>query len=380
MKICMVTSASFPPEEGIGYYIYNLSRNLINKGHEVVVITRGSWKKTQRDFIDNIELIRASFIPIYPFYIYVHGLFANKIFKSIESQIDVVHFHTPLPPIIKTSLPTLLTVHTPMLTDTRSIEVNDFRATIEKLMGRFVSYPLELNLLKRADIITTVAKSVALELKDYGQDKKNVIVIGNGVDERIFIPIKNKNRNRYILFTGRLAYRKGLFDLIECGKYVINEYPDISFVIPGGGVLLDKLQERVRKNGLQDKFKFLGFVDRETLIQLYQNATLYVMPSHYEGLPTVLLEAMSCGLPVIATAVSGNLDVISPGKNGILIPPKSPRKMADAILMLLDDNKTRKELGRNARKTIQDCFTWNIISEKFLKYYNSLFEDLSIKK
>lgn len=366
-------STPFPPEEGIGNYVNGLSRKMIEKGHKVTIITRGSWNKTRIENIGGVEVIKARFIPLYPFYIHIHGIFLNKIFKSIESSLDIVHVHTPLSPFINTSLPLVTTIHTPMLSDTRSIEVNNLRSRIEKLMGRFVSFPIELKLLKRTNILTTVANSVAQELREYYIDPGEVVVIGNGVDEKIFTPMKDngKKKDKYILFVGRLSYRKGLFDLIECGKYICKKYPDISFIIIGKGILLENLKQKVEENGLRERFKFLGFVNREELIQLYQNATIYIMPSHYEGLPTVLLEAMSCGLPVVATAISGNLDLISSRENGILIPSKSPKKMANAISMLLDDDKMRNELGKNARKTIEERYTWDIIAEKFLTIYES---------
>jgi glycosyltransferase involved in cell wall biosynthesis len=221
-------------------------------------------------------------------------------------------------------------------------------------------------------MITVVATSVAQELQEYPTQNKKIIVVGNGINSNIFTPIEKKNKEKYILFTGRLSYRKGLFDLVECAKSICEKYPDISFVITGSGILSDKLRERIHELGIAKQFKFLGFVTREELITLYQNATLYVLPSHYEGLPTVLLEAMSCGLPVVATAVSGNLDVITHQKNGILIPPKEPKKLAEAISLLLDDEQLRKNLGINARKTIEEHYTWGMISNNFIKYYTSL--------
>jgi len=374
MHICIVFSTPFPPREGIGNYVYGLSTKLIEKGHKVTVITRGSWNKTQREVIDGIDVIKAPFIPIYPFYIHVHGMFVNKIFKSLESQIDVVHIHTPLSPLIQTSLPIVTTIHTSILTNIRSIEVADPRSMIERIMGRFVSYPIELKLLKRSDMITTVSHHVAQELREYGVNPNEVTVIGNGVDETIFTPIKNKTEDRYILYTGRLGYRKGLFDLIDCGKYICEKYPDVTFVIPGKGALLGKLQKRVEEIDLQERFKFLGYVDRERLINLYQNATIHVIPSHYEGLPTVLLEAMACGLPVVATAVSGNLDVLSHGENGILISPKKPKEMADAVSMLLDDDEMRRILGKAARRTIEERYTWDRTCQKILKVYRGVLK------
>ena len=78
MKICMILSTPFPPEEGIGYYTYYLSHKLIEKGHEIVVITRNPWKKSKKSVIENIEVINAPFIPIYPFYIKLHEKIVNN--------------------------------------------------------------------------------------------------------------------------------------------------------------------------------------------------------------------------------------------------------------------------------------------------------------
>jgi len=120
MRICHITSASFPPEEGIGNYIYGLSTQLIKKGHHVTVITRSSRGKKQNEFFGNIEIIRAPFIPLYPLYMKIHSIFVNTLFKSLESKFDIVHIHSPLSPMIHTTLPVIATIHTPMKTDTRA--------------------------------------------------------------------------------------------------------------------------------------------------------------------------------------------------------------------------------------------------------------------
>jgi glycosyltransferase involved in cell wall biosynthesis len=371
MNICIVFSTPWPPEEGIGNYVYNLSMKLAEKGHKVTVITRGS-SKTERKIINDVEVIKAPFFPAYPFHVQLHGIFVNKIFSSMEPSFDIVHIHTPLSPLIRTSLPIITTVHTPMLTDGRSIEKVNLRSGI--MHARFISYPLEMKLIKRSDMITAVSNSVAQELEEYGLYSHEVVVIGNGVDENLFVPIQIKNKERYILYTGRLSYRKGLFDFIKCGIMVCAKYTDIKFKLTGKGPLKDKLKNTVAESGFEDRFEFLGHVDKSKLIELYQNATIFILPSHYEGLPTTLLEAMSCGLPIVATAVSGNLDVVESGKNGILVPVKSPDKMAEAISSLLENENLRKELGIAARRTIEDKFTWDSISDKILKCYYSILQ------
>jgi glycosyltransferase involved in cell wall biosynthesis len=373
----MVISTPFPPKEGIGYYTYNLSQKLIEKGHDVVVITRGSWNNIERQVYNDIEVIRVPFIPVYPFYIYVHGTFVNKLFKSLESQIDIVHIHTPLPPLIKTSLPIITTVHTPMLTDNQYIQVSSIYSLFSKISARFVSYPLELKLIKASDMITTVSNTIAREMKEYGLNPSDISVMYNGVDEKFFYPTQktSKENGKYIMYVGRIDREKGLFDLVECGRYVCNEMNNVYFILAGNGRDLSRLKQKTKKVGLENKFKFLGQVDKNQLVKLYQNASIFVLPSYHEGLPGVVLEAMSCGLPVITTDVRGNRDLISNGKNGIIVSSRAPKKLADAIISILNDDKMQNTLGKNARKTIEENYTWDIISSKFLGYYKSLIEE-----
>ena len=124
--------------------------------------------------------------------------------------------------------------------------------------------------------------------------------------------------------------------------------------------------------GLQANFSFLGYVTKQKLIQMYQNATIQVVPSHYEGVPTVLLEGMSRGLPVVATNIGSNADIISSGFNGFLVPPKCPEAMASVILDLLDNYSLRKKVGKEARRTIEENYTWDRITDKVLNCYKSI--------
>src|SRR5690606_8949952 len=105
------------------------------------------------------------------------------------------------------------------------------------------------------------------------------------------------------------------------------------------------------------------------LIELYRRARLFVHPAHYEGLPTVLLEAMACAKPVVTTAVSGALDVVKHGKNGLLAPPYAPNQLADAVCALLDDPALGRRLGAAARETIQSCYSWQTVGQGYLNCY-----------
>lgn len=373
VNICIITSLSFPPEEGIGNYIYNLSKKFIDDGHNVSVITRGKFGRTSVENFEGITLYKVTYLPLYPLHVHLHRLFVKNLLKSLPNHFDIIHYHTPLPPAIRTLIPTITTVHTPMKTDVSKVELVDFLSISIKFQG-YISSLIEKELFHISEKITSVASSVSEELKEYGLNPADVEVIGNGVDETIFYPIQNKSNEKYILYTGRLSYRKGLFDFIKCSIKVCEIDPSVNIKLTGKGPLSEKLKQIVNESGYENRFQFLGHVDKSKLIELYQNATIFVLPSHYEGLPTTLLEAMACRLPIVATAVSGNLDVIESGKNGILVPVKNPEKMAEAVLLLLNDENLRLELGTCARKTIEEKYTWTVISKKILGCYRNLLQ------
>jgi glycosyltransferase involved in cell wall biosynthesis len=370
-------SRDFPPVAGgIGYYVHNLSKKLVERGHRVTVITQGSMSKTRMEMLDGIEVFRAPFFPLYPFHIQIHGFFVDSLFRKLEPKLTLVHLHTPMPPPIETSLPVMTTVHTSMKADARYHEVIDLSSLAERLQSMFVYPRIELKLLRASMKITAVSQSVAKELKEYGLDIQEITVVGNGVDEKTFVPLRNRNcTEKYVLFTGFLKPRKGLFDLIECAEYVCRVYSDVNFVICGTGPFLRKLEQEIRSKGLHKRILLLGYVNRNKLIQTFQNATVQVLPSHYEGLPTVLLEAMSCGVPVVATDVGGNSDVISSGVNGFLVPPKCPEEMAKIVMRLIDDASLRENIGRAARKTIEKYYTWDKIADNILKCYENMLQE-----
>src|SRR5688572_15189430 len=125
MRICMVVSVPLPPQEGIGYYVWNLSRWLVQRGHSVRIITRGDLQGRPQLLTEGVEIWRPTFVPLYPWHVHLHSLFVNRLVARLESSVDVFHLHSPLPPIIKTRRPMLLTVHTPLRADVRSIQLRD---------------------------------------------------------------------------------------------------------------------------------------------------------------------------------------------------------------------------------------------------------------
>lgn len=374
MHICMVTSAPLPPREGIGFYVWNLARFLTQSGHAVQIITRGGPQVTFRQSIDGVTIWQVTFLPLYPFHVHLHSLFVNRLLRELEPQIDLLHLHSPLVMRPETILPCLVTVHTPMKADVGSLRPDNPLTILAKLQAP-VSTRIEMGLFSSAGSITAVANSVAMELSDYGLNSRQVTVMANGVDTQTFSPngFSKPARRRYCLTAGRLGPRKGLEDLIHCAGLLVEQFPDLQFLIAGSGPFAGQLHAAIRKYGLHGRVKLLGHIGhRAELADLYRGATAYVHPAHYEGLPTVLLEAMACGRPVVATAVGGALDVIEDGTNGLLVPPKAPQAMAAAVARIMRDPDLATRLGSAARRTVEGRYSWEVVGQHYLKEYQKL--------
>lgn len=366
--VCMICKDFPPVARGIGYYVYNLSKKLIEKGHKVTVFTRGSWKKTYYEEIEGVSVYRVRFVPLYPLHLQLHGFFINRQIRSMESNFDVIHLHNPLVPVIHTSLPTIITEHGTVKGGIASRDAVDIFSLGLKIFAKlYIS--IEQKLVSNVDKVIAVSNSCAHELKSY-YGIKDVEVVYNGVDTLFFVPNEMENEDEpYILYAGSLDALKGLTDIIRSAKYICREQQNIKFILAGRGPLEKYLKRLVHDLGLDEHFSFTGYVDQEILLKYYQNATIFVHPSYHEGLPTTILEAMSCELPVVATAVAGTSEIIIDGKNGFLVPPKNPERLAKAILSLLNNKELRERMGKNDREYIKRNFDWNLIAKKFEEIY-----------
>ncbi|ABX07722.1 glycosyl transferase group 1 (plasmid) [Herpetosiphon aurantiacus DSM 785] len=374
MRIALVLSTPLPACEGIGFYVWNLGRFLTHHGHEVHIITRGEPTKPAYEQVQAIHIWRPAFWRIYPFHVDMHGYFVTQTLETIANTygLDLIHVHTPLVKIPKSAYPVVVTVHTPMKTDTAAIPLRSVFDMLIKLQTPF-SIRLEKRLFRQATTITTVATSVASELGAYGLQPHQVAVVGNGVDTATFYPpvdLQARFHQRYFLTVGRLAPRKGLEDLIASAAEVVKRYPTYRFFIVGQGPLAAVLQKQITQLHLDQHVQLLGHMaDREQLADLYRGAWAYIHPAHYEGLPTALLEAMACGCPVVATAVSGALDVITP-HNGVLVNPHAPVQLTQAVCRFIEQPQVARDLGQQAALTIQQQYGWTAIGQRYLATYH----------
>lgn len=202
-----------------------------------------------------------------------------------------------------------------------------------------------------------------------------------GVDIKQFAPGRDRSLYRelglnsdHILIgtVARFTEQKGHQYLIEAVPEVTRIYPSARFIFIGDGPLHSELDRLVRSLGVSEAVHFLGF--RKDIPRLLRNLDLFVLPSMYEGLPNVVLEAMACGLPVIATAVDGTPEAVVHGKTGFLVPSGQPKSLEDAIISLLNEPGKLKQFGRAGRKRIENQFSLEGQVARFVALYESMLQ------
>jgi glycosyltransferase involved in cell wall biosynthesis len=178
-------------------------------------------------------------------------------------------------------------------------------------------------------------------------------------------------KNYDILFVGRLTQAKGVDILLKAIKILKNKHnKHLNIAIVGDGPLRENLNNLAVQLRVNNEVKFLGI--RKDIIKLMDSAKIFVLPSRWEGLPMVVLEAMSRGMSIIATTVGGISEVIENGKEGILIPPENPKTLAQAMNDLLENKELQKKLKELAYKKVKKKYSIGVYSTNMLNLYSSL--------
>jgi glycosyltransferase involved in cell wall biosynthesis len=189
-------------------------------------------------------------------------------------------------------------------------------------------------------------------------------IIPNGVDIERFTAEGRDWSTASILSVGRVVHQKGL----DLGLMALADLQDLAWEwrIVGDGPQAAHLREILKREGLEDRVEFLGWAGAAELAAEYRRASLFVFPSRHEGMPNALLEAMASGLPVIASQIAGNEELVVPGETGILVPPDDPDALREALRWLLVDESARERMGLAARRRVEADFRWDTTVDGYL--------------
>ncbi len=241
-----------------------------------------------------------------------------------------------------------------------------------------------VKLLRKSDASYQILSSRSYAyLTSHGFRADHIVHIPNGIDTDKYRPDPDRrpdpNRaERNILCVARLQYPKGIDVLLHAWGRMMHApsewraYLKPKLCLIGEGPLRPQLERIVQDLGIQDSVEFLGL--RKDVIDLLQQSWGFVMPSRWEGMPNALLEAMACGLPSIATRVSGSEDIVLNGVNGILVEPEQPAELAQALRCIIEDTDLAQRLGREGRITVTNEYQLSTVVEKCIKLYRRLLE------
>ena len=379
-RICLVTHFFPPHMGGIEKVSYEQSKRLTESGYEIDVLTskiKGQNEHPAKGIrvfaYPSLKLAERFGVP-YP----ILTVKAYKKFAKVIKKCDLVHAHghvymsSYLAGKIakKYKKPFIVTQHNTF------IDYKSWLNTLEHLNDLTIGK----SILKHADRILTVSKETMKYVLRLGADKAKTSVMYNGVDTNCFHTVKkgvsrkklDLPKKRKIIFSvRRLVYKNGIDTLIESAHLVARNNPDILFVVAGKGPSRKLIEDRIKELRIEDNIKLTGFVPDELLPLYYNAADYFVLPSASgEGLPLVLFEAMACGLPVIATTVGGTPEIINHMKNGVLVPPRNPEAMAEALSKLLAEKKLGPTIGEEAKKNVENRFTWEENLRQLKEVYN----------
>jgi len=166
-----------------------------------------------------------------------------------------------------------------------------------------------------------------------------------------------------MLTVGRVVYQKGL----DLALHALADLKSLSWEwwVAGDGPQLESLKKLAFELELEDRVRFVGWQSKEQLLNLYQQANLFIFPSRHEGMPNAVLEAMACGLPVIATEIGGNEELVESGKTGLLVPAESVEALSVALKKLLPESALRYTMGQASRRRVEEHYSWTRVAEQY---------------
>jgi glycosyltransferase involved in cell wall biosynthesis len=399
VKIAVLTS-SYPrfPGDGTAPFVMSISKSFVDQGHEVHVIApydpeirpvdemgvhihrfRYIWPSGlhimghARALKADVKLDPLTYFLI-PFYFC--AAFLHLFFIAYRMKCEIIHVHWVLPngPIATLAASCL---RIPFVVSLHGSDIYLSKKNILfKILAGYV--------FRRASGVTACSKELQKAAIELGAAEKTHLIPW-GADPVIFSPLSNdpKVRERFgilpsellLVAIGRMVHKKGFENLLSAMQTIVKEHPEIKLILGGDGPLLDDFVHQTARLNLSENIKFAGRIPWDEIPNFLATADIFVLPSirdeygNVDGLPTVLLEAMSSGVAVVASNIGGVELVLDHNKNGVLIPPGDVNALSDAIQKLINNPDYRTTLAANARTSVMNQFNWSNITIRLLNLF-----------
>jgi glycosyltransferase involved in cell wall biosynthesis len=364
MNLCLYTATFLPTIGGAELILHALASALTAQGHRVTVLA--PVVRRANNHVETPYRLRRYQRPSSKRF-GVRQILLYLLHEYWRRPFDVLHCHGAYPPAyVGATFKRLLRIPMVIRPHGSDILPGEFIRANARLAGRLSQS------LAAADLIIAQSKFLKHELLSLGVLEGKIRLIPNGVRVAEFQSIRSAPPwpYPYILAMGSFGHKKGFDVLLRAFATVAAADPSIHLVLAGAGKELPAYTALVEEHDMQGRVRFVGIAEGEFKIQLYQHCLLFVCPSRREPFATVNLEALAAGKPLVATAVGGNLEVVSDGENGFLVPPDDPEALAARILTLLKDPALRATMGRLSSELARG-YDWEVIFPQ----YTAVFEE-----
>jgi glycosyltransferase involved in cell wall biosynthesis len=404
LRVAFLIYRGNPHCGGQGVYSRHLTRELALLGHEVTVFAGQPWPvvddPVRLEYVPSLDLYRREnpFRTPWPYELrswtdveevavmsaagYPEPYtFSKRVWKAMRNrrgEFDLIHDNqclgSGLLEFVRAGWPFVHTLHHPITVD-RDLDIAHATNPLRRLtLRRWYGFlGMQMRVARQLPRHLTVSQN---SLKDIiaqmGVDPATMHIVPVGVDQERFRPLPHIARVPGRLMTTASADvpLKGLTYLIEALAKVRTERPDAHLVVIGRPRHKSAVPAQLERLGLEGAVEFVSGVTDERIVELYAEAELGVVPSLYEGFSLPAVEAMACGVPLVATTGGALPEVVGPdGESALTVPPKDTSALTTAILRALGDPELRAQLGEGGRRRVLDRFTWRRTAQGTAEHY-----------
>ncbi len=414
LRIAFLVYRGNPRCGGQGVYTRHLTRELVGLGHEVVVYAGPPYPVLD----DGVGFVPVPSLDLYrepdPFRVpklrelhtptdllefgimctagfpepLTFSLRARKLLARRRGDFDLVHDNQCLGAgllgMLRDGWPLIETLHHPITVD-RELELEHATSFRRRLaLRRWYGFlRMQGRVARRMARVVTVSESSKRDIaSQMGVDPSRMAVVPVGVDHAVFRPLEHTRRvpGRIMTTASADVPMKGLIPLLEAVAKV-RSVRDAELVVIGKPRTGGPTRDAIDRLGLEGVVRFVSGISDEEVVRLYAEAELAVVPSLYEGFSLPAIEAMSCGVPVVATTGGALPEVVGDdGLTALLVPPGDPGALANAITTVLGSAELRSRLGEAGRRRVLGRFTWQVTARRTAEEYGVLLSKLDARQ
>jgi len=364
---------------GAGRVAYHLCNHLAKRGHDIHVFVPSKKNSIEK----NENNITVHFYSS-PLRVGIMNISYKFLRDPLNYDVDIVHVHNDTPMSVIAGLRYAKRKKKQLIVTWHGDWMENYGGLTRRVGVYLSNKYLVDKILSNAGVVITPSNHYIKESRFLKKYKSKLIEIPNGINLKEFdIPLsKRECRNRLrlnnvenvVLFLSALYPLKGPYVLLKAIPYIVKKCKGTIFIFVGGGDI-NKYKELSEEIGVQKYVRFTGYIEEKLKPLYYKAADVFVLPSieTFESFGIVNLEAMACGVPIIASKIGGVPDVVKNGKNGLLVPPKDPKALADAIIYLLENEDIRRRMGERGKDMVKS-YSWEKIAEQYEKVYKELLK------